>query len=272
MKRFLIVLCVAAMVGLASAAAHAAIITWNFTNAGDYYVNGDPGVVEPGNQVEPIGGTPGTPETGNPSAISYMPVITVGSGAYVPARPWINYDDDAPYGSDWASVFAKVNTQAPGLRVGDITGGGFTLTGMNNPAAVYDTIRLSPTGGDGSTVLILLSPMSYTGTDGNLNYTFDLNTHADYRTDPTGLGNWSAYDPARSGTFGQVIGMLSGSTDYAAFVGPEIGLSNTSGTTFTVTQIALDTIPEPASIIIWSLFGLGTVFGVRVWRRGRKTA
>jgi hypothetical protein len=34
---------------------------------------------------------------------------------------------------------------------------------------------------------------------------------------------------------------------------------------------ALDAaVPEPTSIIIWSLFGLGTVFGVRVWRRGRK--
>jgi hypothetical protein len=31
-------------------------------------------------------------------------------------------------------------------------------------------------------------------------------------------------------------------------------------------------IPEPASIIIWSLFGLGTVFGVRVWRRRQRAA
>ena len=252
-----------AMLGLlfVNTPAQANIYTWNFTNAGDYYVNGDPGVVQPGNQVEPIGGTPGMPEAGNPSAISYMPVITVGVGAFVPARPWINSDDDSPWGSDWASVFAKVNTQASNIKVGDITGGGFTLTGMNQPGAVYDTIRLSPTGGDGSTVLILLSPMSYTGT-GTLNYTFDLNTHADYRTDPTGLGNWSGYDSARSGTLGEVIGMLSGSTDYAAFVGPEIGLSNTFGTTFTVTQIELDTVPEPATMLLLGL-GLMGVAGIR---------
>jgi hypothetical protein len=29
----------------------------------------------------------------------------------------------------------------------------------------------------------------------------------------------------------------------------------------------INTIPEPASILIWSLFGLGTMFGLRVWRR-----
>jgi hypothetical protein len=50
--------------------------------------------------------------------------------------------------------------------------------------------------------------------------------------------------------------MLSGSTDYAAFVGPEIGLSNTSGTTFTVTEIDLNTVPEPATVL---LLGLGLV-------------
>jgi hypothetical protein len=36
--------------------------------------------------------------------------------------------------------------------------------------------------------------------------------------------------------------------------------------------LSLAAIPEPASIIIWSLFGLGTVFGVSMWRRKRKGA
>jgi hypothetical protein len=32
---------------------------------------------------------------------------------------------------------------------------------------------------------------------------------------------------------------------------------------------AVSTVPEPISILIWSLFGLGSVFGVRVWRQRR---
>jgi len=32
-------------------------------------------------------------------------------------------------------------------------------------------------------------------------------------------------------------------------------------------SVSVDPIPEPVSLIIWSLFGLGTMFGLRVWRR-----
>jgi hypothetical protein len=244
MKRLMIVLCVAAMVGLASAAAHAAIITWNFTNAADYYLDGD-------------SGTP-------PLNTSYLPVITEGVGAYVPARPWINGDDDA-YGSDWASVFAKINTQAPGLKVGDILGGGFTLTGMNHPDAVYGSLYLSPTGGPHSDVLINLL-MTQTGSNGNYVYTFGLDSQANVLVSPP---DWVYAEPQGSLDFAQVIDWANENSysGYAAFFGPQIGMSGTSGTTFTVTQIALDTVPEPTTIIIWSLFcGLGIVFA-RWWKR-----
>src|ERR1035437_2256657 len=110
------VILVVAVIALLCASVAAQALVWNFTNAADYYVSGD-------------SGTP-------PANTSYLPVITVGVGAYVPARPYINADDNPPYGSDWATVFAKVNTQAYHLAVGDITGGGFTLSGMNNPTAV----------------------------------------------------------------------------------------------------------------------------------------
>jgi hypothetical protein len=241
MKKVFFVMAVLGLLCM-SITAQANIYTWNFTNAGDYTVGGDP---------------------------SLLPVINAassGGSAYFAPRPYNPADpDDVAYGSDWASLFARINTQAPSLRVGDITGGGFTINGFasqtGTPSSIFDTIRLSPTGGDGSTVLILLSPMTYTGT-GTLNYTFDLNTHADYRTDPTGLGNWSAYDAAKSGTFGQVIGMLSAYTGYAAFVGPEIGMSGTNATTFTLTQIELDTVPEPATMLLLGL-GLMGIAGIR---------
>jgi len=230
MKRLMIAVVGLVLVMMVAGTANAA--SWTFTNAADYYVDGD---------WWTNGG-------------AYAPVITAlpgGGSAFVPARPYIDSYDDPPMGSDWASVFAKVNTQAPGLRVGDILGGGFTLSGMNHPDAVYGSLYLSPTGGSGSTVLILLSPMDRPGSGEDYIYTFDLDTHADYRT-RTPPADWSSYDPAKSGTFGDIIGMLSASTDYAAFFGPQIGMSNTSGTTFTVSEIHLNTVPpvpEPITMI-----------------------
>jgi hypothetical protein len=231
--------------------------TWNFTNAADYYVSGD-------------SGTP-------PLNTSYLPVITVGVGAYVPARPWINSDDDPPYGSDWAAVFAKVNTQAPGLKVGDITGGGFTVSGMNNPGAVYGSLYLSPTGGSGSTVMINMSPMGQTGSGGNLIYTFDLLTLADVKIKNGAGGTWGVAQYA--GDFGGAIAWVNASAysgTYAAFWGPQIGMSNTSGTTFTVSQIDLNptlayesTIPEPLTMAGLAM-GIGSL--VTYVRNRRKAA
>jgi len=224
---------VLALAGLAGVMSANAALTWNFNNAADYYVSGD-------------SGTP-------PANTSYLPVITVGVGAYVPARPWINTDDDPPYGSDWAAVFAKVNTQAL-LRVGDITGGGFTLSGMNHPDAVYGSLYLSPTGGGGSTVVINMSPMSYTGTGGNLIYTFGLDTPADVKI---GAPNWGVAQ--YTGTFGGAIDWVNASAysdTYAAFFGPQIGMSGTSGTTFTVSEIQL--VPEPTTAGCF-LLGLGAL-------------
>ena len=207
-----------------SVTAQAGTLVWSFTNTADYYTNNAVVTALPG-----------------------------GGGAYV-----------APLADDEAAVFARINTLGL-FKVGDITGGGFTLSGMNHPDAVYGSLYLSPTGGGGSDVLILLSPMSYTGTGGSLNYTFDLNTHADYRT--LVGGDWTSYDPSKSGTFGDVIGMInvsSYSSDYAAFFGPQIGMSGTSATTFTVSEINLS-VPEPSLILL-----LGIGFGAACLVGGRK--
>jgi hypothetical protein len=216
-------------------------LTWNFNNAADYYVSGDSGTL--------------------PLNISYLPVITQGVGAYVPTRPWINSDDNAPYGSDWAAVFAKVNTQANHLNVGDITGGGFTVSGMNHPDAVYGSLYLSPSGGSGSDVLINLS-MTRTGSSGNYVYTFGLDSSADVLVSPP---NWAYAEPQGSLDFAEVINWVNENSysGYAAFFGPQIGLSNTSGTTFTVSQIQLQLVPEPTTMIAGALlllpFGASTL-------------
>jgi hypothetical protein len=42
------------------------------------------------------------------------------------------------------------------------------------------------------------------------------------------------------------------------------------GSGFEATLSLQASIPEPASIIVWSLLALGTVFGVRVWRRRQR--
>jgi hypothetical protein len=212
---------------------------WNFTNAVDYYVDGDWWTLDG----------------------IYVPVITalpVGGYAYVPARPWIDSNDDPPYGSDWAAVFARINTNPQGdyLSVGNITGGGFTLTGMNHPDAVYGSLYLSPTGGSGSTVMINLSPLGRTGSDGNYVYSFDLNTACDVKLkdacDVNGENcNWGTAHYA--GTFGGAIAWVNASAysgTYAAFFGPQIGMSGTSETTFTVWQIQLtasSTTPGPTT-------------------------
>ena len=172
----------------------------------------------------------------------YAPVITAlpgGGYAYVPARPYIDENDDPPYGSDWASVFTRINTQASLLVVSGITGGGFTLTGMNHPDAVYGSLYLSPTGGSGSTVMINMSPMGRTGSDGNYIYTFDLGTPADVKIKNGPGGTWGVAQ--YTGTFGGVIDWVNAnaSDNYAVFFGPQIGMSNTSETTFTVWQITL---------------------------------
>ena len=230
-----------ALAGLAGVMSANAELTWNFTTASDYYVSGDSG----------------TPLLN----INYLPVITVGVGAYVPARPYINSDDNPPYGSDWASVFAKVNTQAPGLRVGDITGGGFTVSGMNHPDAVYGTLYLSPSGGSVADVLINLS-MTRTGLNGNYVYTFGLGSAADVLVSPP---NWVYAEPQGSLDFAEVIAWanLNEPSDYAAFFGPQIGLSNTSGTTFTISEIELQIVPEPTTMIAGALlllpFGASTL-------------
>ena len=237
-------------ISLAGAMSASATLTWNFNNAADYYLDGDSGTA--------------------PLNINYTPVITQGVGAYVPARPWINSDDNAPYGSDWASVFAKVNTQANHLNVGDITGGGFTVSGMNNPDAVYGSLYLSPSGGSGADVLINLS-MTRTGSSGNYIYTFGLDSKADVLVSPP---NWAYAEPQGSLDLADVINWVNGNSysGYAAFFGPQIGLSNTSGTTFTVSQIQLQLVPEPTTMIAGALlllpFGASTI---RILRK-RQTA
>ena len=210
------------------------VYEWNFTNEADYYVDGD---------WDHYGGM-------------YVPVITAlpgGGYAHVPARPYNPADpDDVLYVSDWASVFARINTNTQGdyLIVGDILGGGFTLTGMNNPTAVYGSLYLSPTGGSGSTVMINMSPMSRTGADGDYIYSFNLDTPADVKIKNGPGGTWGVAQ--YTGTFGGVIEWVNAnaSGNYAAFFGPQIGMSGTSETTFTVWQIQLtasSTTPGPTT-------------------------
>ena len=221
LRRLAIVgLCAAALVLALGATANAGTYVWDLSTEADYYVSG--------------------------------------SATWVLGEGVVAAEEE-----DEASVLAKINTQAPGLKLGSIIGGGYEIADFSTdspgtPGVVYGSLYLSPTGGSGSTVLILLSPMSWTGS-GTLDYTFDLNTHADYRT-RTPPGDWSAYDEARSGTFGDVIGMLSANTDYAAFFGPQIGMSGTHNTAFDVTQITLDVVPEPISLIFFGT-GLVGVFG-----------
>jgi hypothetical protein len=248
MKKLMTIWAVAVVLMVAGTAS-ADRLTWNFTNAADYYVSGD-------------SGTP-------PLNTNYLPVITVGVGAYVPARPWIDSDDDA-YGSDWAAVFARVNTQAYHLAVGDITGGGFTVSGMNQPNAVYGSLYLSPTGGGGSTVMINMSPMGRTGSAGAFVYTFDLDTLADVKIKNGVDGSWGTAQT--TGTFGGAIDWVNASTysgTYAAFFGPQIGMSGTSGTTFTVSEIQLATVPLPATAwgVMIVLGGLAGTKGLKRLRR-----
>ena len=190
-------------------------LVWNFTNSNDYWTQN-----------------------------AVLNIATSGGNAYVP-----------PSGTgvnDQASVFSRINTLAPGLKVGDIIGGGYTVTGLNNVGAVYGSLYLSPTGGSGSDVAILfLPPMNWAGSGGNGIYSFDLSTPAEYRTWDNTTGEWTAYDANRSGTFAQVVAMINASSysgDYAAFFGPQIGMSGTSGTTFTVTEIQLQTVPIPGAV------------------------
>ena len=99
---------------------------------------------------------------------------------------------------------------------------------MNHPDAVYGSLYLSPTGGSGSTVMINMSPLTRSGSEGNYVYSFDLTTPCDVKLRPTG-GDWG--DAQYTGTFGGAIDWVNANEpdNYAAFFGPQIGMSNTSG-------------------------------------------
>jgi hypothetical protein len=229
---------------LAGAMSASAALTWNFTTASDYWVNNAVVTALPG------GGS------------AYVAPRYLGS----PPDP-----DDVLWGTDYAAVFAMVNTQAL-LRVGDITGGGFTLSGMNHPGAVYGSLYLSPSGAGGSTVMINMSPMGRTGADGSYIYTFGLDTPADVKIKNGVDGSWGTAQT--TGTFGGAIDWVEASAysgTYAAFFGPQIGMSNTSETTFTVSEIQLQVVPEPTTMIAGALlllpFGASTL---RMLRKNRK--
>jgi hypothetical protein len=148
-----------------------------------------------------------------------------------------NFTNEADYfvAGDWwtlEGIYAPVITALPG--------GGFTLTGMNHPDAVYGSLYLSPTGGSGSTVMINISPLSRTGSGEDFVYSFDLTTAADVKIKNGPGGTWGVAQ--YTGTFGGgVIEWVNANAggNYAAFFGPQIGISNTSETTFTVWQIRL---------------------------------
>jgi len=221
-------LLVTAVIALLCASVAAQALVWNFTDAGDYYAGSNATFTAGSASVASIG-TTGTKES--------------------------------------AAVLAKVNTLAYHLAVGDITGGGFTLSAIGNPTAIYGSLYLSPDGASGSDVMINISPMANTGGV----YTFDLTTDADYRTWDGSAGNWTAFNAARSGSFSDVIGMIkvgAYSNDYAAFFGPQASEIGTSSTPFTVTRIQLNTaaVPEPMSILL-GIMGLSSIAGFRKLRR-----
>jgi hypothetical protein len=92
--------------------------------------------------------------------------------------------------------------------------------------------------------MINMSPLSRTGSGEDFTYIFDLTTTCDVKLkdacDVNGENcNWGAAH--YTGTFGGAIDWVNtnASGNYAAFFGPQIGMSNTSETTFTVWQIQL---------------------------------
>ena len=105
---------------------------------------------------------------------------------------------------------------------------------MNHPNAVYGSLYLSPTGGSGSMVMINLSPLGRTGEEGDYIYSFNLGTPADVKIKNGFGGTWGVAQHA--GTFGGAIEWVNANAgdNYAAFFGPQIGMSNTSETTFTL--------------------------------------
>lgn len=111
--------------------------------------------------------------------------------------------------------------------------------------------------------MINMSPMGRTGADGSFVYIFDLNTPADVKIKNGLDGSWGTAET--SGTFGGAIAWVNASaysTTYAAFFGPQIGMSNTSGTTFTVTEIELNTVPDGGATLALlgcALVGLGAL-------------
>lgn len=211
-------------------------VVWNFTTAADYWTNN--------------------------AVVTALP-LPGGGSAYVAPRT-VNplNPDDVLYGADYAAVFAYINTQAYHLSVDDITGGGFTLSGMNHPDAVYGSLYLSPTGAGGSTVMINMSPMGFEGAGGAFVYTFDLNTPADVKIKNGLDGSWGT--ALTTGTFGGAIDYVNGSAysgTYAAFFGPQIGMSGTSETTFTVSEIQLN-VPDGGTtmtLLGCALIGLGVL-------------
>src|SRR5450756_1684606 len=98
--------------------------------------------------------------------------------------------------------------------------------------------------------------MGRTGANGAFEYTFDLFTAANVMILNGSDGSWGTAQT--TGTFGGAIDWVNASAysgTFAAFFGPQIGMSGTSNTTFTVSQIELGTgaVPEPVTML--SVFG-----------------
>ena len=309
MKRSMILLCVVAVVGLAGSSSADAAILWGtsyltptyFSGAQVWTVDTGTGTVQMLKSYDPtvdmidghgITGFGDIAQAAN--SYLYVTVKTMGTGSFDllakldPSNgsilgSWSIIDTAYSFGMDGSGVKATINSlQAVGNTLYGIEGGGVnnaslvqialnaggdfvSRTDYGNAGDMADgDLAIHPTtgvwygtfwAGTGST-LDTIDPVTGNGTTGpNTGITSGGGSAAGLAFDETGTlwaGSWAdrnLYTVSLSG------GSTSGWSLSSQIGGNITGLS--------------DVVPEPATIIIWSLLGLGSWLGLGVWRRRR---